>query len=222
MNKTKVLLKETLQGKTIGRTLINLEFSNITLSGRGIDLGAKSNNASYYRFVKIEEDTEIIYTDLNPKNDDVLEVNLEDKIPVPDDSQDFLILSNVLEHVYEYQNCISETYRVLKKTGRLIGAVPFLHQIHYDPDDFFRYTESSLKKMFIDNGFTKVEIIPLGFGPFSTAASLYGRLFRFRFLISAIYLLMIGIDVILNKFYKNNNSVKASNFPLRYFFICTK
>jgi len=148
MNKMKIIFMEILRGKSLGRVLQNIAFSHITVSGRGIDLGSKSNSSSYYRFLNVEKDTKIIFTDLYPKAKEVLELDLEKEFPIPDNSQDFLILSNVLEHLYDYEFCVRESYRVLKNSGRLIGSVPFLHQIHYDPDDYFRYTKSSLTKIF--------------------------------------------------------------------------
>ena len=113
----KEIISETFRGKRLGRVLQNINFENIKISGVGIDLGAKSNRASYYRYLKVSAGTKIKYTDLYPNSSDILRVDLEKHIPSKDDSQDFLILNNVLEHLFEYQVCANECYRILKKGG---------------------------------------------------------------------------------------------------------
>ena len=142
----RIIAREILAGKTIGRSLQNLAFSQVTLSGQGVDLGAKSHASSYYRFLKLAPGTRIVYTDLRPETPEVLAVDLEKPLPLADESQDFLILSNVLEHIYGFDACIRETARVLKKSGRLIGSAPFLYPIHNDPIDYFRYSKDTLRR----------------------------------------------------------------------------
>ncbi len=222
MDWIKILFKETLRGKTLGRSLQNIAFSEIHLSGKGLDLGAKSDSGSYYRFLRIDENTEITLADLQPETEDVLKVDLEDRIPVPDESQDFLILNNVLEHVYDYRTCISETFRVLKKSGKLIGTVPFLHQIHHDPDDHFRYTQSTLKRIFKEVGYNKIQIKSAGYGPCTTAVTFIAPLLRLKPVVFIAYLLSMAMDGFLNRVLPENFRVKAENFPLHYFFICEK
>lgn len=216
------IFKETLKGKSLERTLQNLALSSVTLSGCGIDLGCCSNKSSYYRFLKQEKGTSILFTDLYPASQGVLKVDLEKPFPVPAESQDFLLLNNVLEHLYHYQTCVEQCFRVLKKGGRLIGVVPFLHRIHPDPDDHFRYTDSTLKRLFTEAGFSSVKVQALGFGPFSTSAAQFAMLFRVKFLIALIYLFTIGIDRLLNKIFRKNQALQAHNYPLNYFFVCQK
>ena len=55
---------------------------------------------------------------------------------------------NTLEHIDNYQNFMINVSSSLKKGGRLEGCVPFLYPFHKDPDDFFRYTDTALKKIF--------------------------------------------------------------------------
>jgi len=222
INKSKIIFREILKGKTLSRTLQNIAFSQIQLSGKGIDLGSKTNNSSYYKFLIIEDKTEIIFTDLYPKTKDILKLNLEKTFPIADNSQDFLLLTNVLEHLYDYETCLSESYRILKKSGRLIGTSPFLHKIHCDPDDFFRYSQSSLKRMFKAAGFKDITIKPLGFGPFSVASTFTARFLKFKFLIYITHIIAIGLDKLAHKFFKNKEVAKYENYPLSYFFICKK
>lgn len=215
------IFKETLKGKNLTRILQNRSFQEIQLSGKGIDLGAKSNSASYYRFLQVGDTVDIQYTDLNPSSEDILQVDLEKHIPVEDDSQDFLILNNVLEHLFEYQSCVDECYRVLNSGGELIGVVPFLYKVHPDPDDFFRYTESSLQKIFKRAGFTEVAIAPLGFGPFSAGVTQFERIIRPRFLLAVSYVIAVSIDRFLSRYAARFPSVRADRYPLSYLFVCS-
>ena len=76
---------------------------------------------------------------------------------------DVVICSEVLEHIPNPHEVIKEMGRIMKNGGTCIGSVPFLHAIHYAPYDFYRYTPFALKNLFHDAGFSKIEIIPIGF-----------------------------------------------------------
>jgi len=74
-------------------------------------------------------------------------------LPLGDSSVDCVILTEVLEHIYEPRSVLAELRRVLKPGGRLLGTVPFAIQQHDEPYDFHRYTYFCLDKMFVDTGF---------------------------------------------------------------------
>ncbi len=217
----RTIISETLKGESLVRTLQNLSLSEIEIEGNVADLGSKSKNSSYYRFIKSKPNTNIIFTDFNPREEGILKIDLEGKFQIESFSKDFLLLNNVLEHLFNYQNCIDECFRILKKDGYLVGVVPFLYRVHLDPDDYFRYTESSLMKIFGNAGFSNILIKPLGFGPMSAGASQYAKVFKIKF-IAIIYIISISVDKILNKIFKNNKSIRSNNFPLSYLFICKK
>lgn len=216
------IVKEILRGKTLGRTLQNIAMSDVTLSGKVVDLGSKSDGSSYYRFVKKEEGVEIQYTDLNPESDTVMKLDLEKEFPIESNTKDVLLLNNVLEHLYDYNTCVKESFRVLKQGGTLHGVVPFLHQIHHDPDDYFRYTASSLKRILEDAGFSGVVVKPLGFGPVTAGYEQWAPLLRLKVLIVMGTVLSIGMDKLLHKVAGKSNAVKAEHFPLTYYFAGTK
>ena len=54
-----MLFSEMMKGKSLLRTLTNKWLSNLTIEGNGIDLGAKNEKSSYYRFIK--KSNRIIY-----------------------------------------------------------------------------------------------------------------------------------------------------------------
>lgn len=218
----KLLFFEMLKGKSLLRTLTNQWVSRLSLSGNGIDLGARNNKSSYFRFIKKEDNCQVLYCDLDPQSSDVIKINLEKKMPIESETKDFLLLMHVLEHLFDFQSCIDECHRILKPGKPLIGCVPFLYQIHLDPDDNFRYTASGLNKIFQKAGFSKIEIYPLGFGPFSAGASQYAGIFKVKFIVFSIIYFSTLIDRFLNRLISGHHRLKPENFPLAYGFIATK
>jgi ubiquinone/menaquinone biosynthesis C-methylase UbiE len=93
------------------------------------------------------------------KNPSVTPFNGED-IPFEDEKFDAFLCTEVLEHVEKYQKLTDEIYRVLKKNGKGILTIPWSARYHYMPWDYFRYTPSSLKKIF--ERFSSVDIKPRG------------------------------------------------------------
>jgi len=74
-------------------------------------------------------------------------------LPVDDMSVDCVVLTEVLEHIYDPREVLADLERVLKPGGRLLGTVPFAIQHHDEPFDFYRYTYYCLQRMFVDTGF---------------------------------------------------------------------
>ena len=170
---TKRLLKdiwlETLRGKTIDRILVNYVLRSIKVSGHILDLGSSDKIASYHRFINYQKPYDIQYTDLYKRTDrpDIITLDLERKFPLKDEQFDAITCFNVLEHIYDYQNLISEAHRILKDQGILLGSVPFLVNYHADPNDYWRYTWQALEKVFKDNHFQIEKFFSISFGPFT-------------------------------------------------------
>ena len=216
------LLQELRQGKSLGRTLMNLALQNITVSGQGIDLGAKSGDASYYRFLKVAPGTRIIFTDLYPTDPSVLRVDLERTLPIAGDSQDFLLLLNVLEHLFDFSTCLRECHRILRPGGRLIGAVPFLVAVHRDPDDHWRYTDSTLNRLLAAAGFHHNQITPLATGPLGASYTQLEQLLRPAPLRLFMATAAVSLDSWLARRFPGRRLTTPATFPLGYLFIATK
>lgn len=87
--------------------------------------------------------------------------NLEN-IPVADDSVDIVIMTQVLEHMSEPFQVVSEVARVLKKGGKSIITLPQEFFMHQEPYDFFRYTKHGIEYL-VDKAGLEVEFIePIG------------------------------------------------------------
>ena len=124
------------------------------------------------------------------------------------DEFDYIILSEVLEHVKYPHSAIDNLYASLKKQGTLILTVPFIFPIHDRPNDYFRYTKYGLEMML--SKFNKVKIDErLGWAEtFSVLASRFvregeGRPFFTTFLVIFSFVLF-PIFSILSKLYKSD------------------
>ena len=209
-------LKECLNGKSFSRVLQNKEFKNISINGKTIDLGAKNGKASYYRFFNLKY-SEIDYVDINPTESNILKLDLEKNLPISDKSYNSVLAINLFEHIFNIQNLIEEIYRILDDEGKLIGSTPFMKEYHSDPNDFYRYTQDFYKKMFEKVGFVNIELILVGQGLFHVVAENVGKLLKIKILRYLFWELCIGIDKLLNKFYKNNK-----NYYCSIIFLCEK
>lgn len=84
------------------------------------------------------------------------EVDIQDLKNYRDQTYDLVILDMILEHCENPFQAMREIHRILKPGGTLAAAVPFLLYIHPTPDDYWRFTESGIKKLC--ENFSEVEI----------------------------------------------------------------
>jgi SAM-dependent methyltransferase len=73
--------------------------------------------------------------------------------PLPSNSFDSALCNQVLEHVFNPDEFLSEIYRVLKPTGKMLLTVPFVWDEHEQPYDYARYSSFGLKSLLEKNGF---------------------------------------------------------------------
>lgn len=218
-----MLITETFHGKTLPRILMNQAVKKYTdrnpLQGKILDLGSKSGSMSYNRFINKFNDAEITYTDLHSASHSVKKIDLETKFDIKNDTYDAVLCFNTLEHIYNFKNVVVESRRVLKTGGIFIGSTPFLVSYHADPDDFFRYTHSAIEKIFAEEGFEKITMEKLGYGPFT--AGLYNLAAMMpKFLRPLAVLKLIFLDKILNSMTKNRHT--GEKYTLNYFFVFRK
>lgn len=93
-------------------------------------------------------------------------------IPVPDNSFDYILCTQVLEHLKYPHKAFSEFSRILKPGGLLFVTCPFVWPEHQKPYDYFRYTQFSLKFLATENNFSIEELNNVG-GKFITIAGMY-------------------------------------------------
>jgi SAM-dependent methyltransferase len=67
-------------------------------------------------------------------------------IPLPADSFDLLLCTEVLEHVADTYGAFRELARLLRPGGRVILTTPFLYPLHEEPYDFVRLTPYQIQE----------------------------------------------------------------------------
>ena len=167
-NNPLLVAKEVFAGNTLARSLFNEAMKSYSISGEVLDIGSKSIHNAYYKNMDISKDTNITFTDLN-EGQGVVTLDVEKKFPFEDNTFDCIISYNLFEHVFNYQNSTTEIQRVLKPGGKFIIAVPFLYHFHADPDDFYRFTDSAIKRIWELGGLKCESIEYIGEGFFSYA-----------------------------------------------------
>jgi len=159
------------------------------VTGRVLDVGSGSR-PRYRGFFK--KCTEYVKLDIEGVAD-VDVTGSAESIPLPDESFDSIVSTQVIGDVYDLRKAFSEFYRVLKPGGVLLLTEAFMDPHHDEPYDFWRFTAHSLRKLAEGADFT-VEVIEKRGGFHSVSAQL-----RLRYLIekhqiySAWYRRVFGI-----------------------------
>jgi len=145
--------------------------------------------------------------------------DLNDEIPLEMNSMETVLLSDVLEHIANFNNLMSEISRVLKSGGYLILGIPFLYRLHEEPFDFNRFTKYQLKKICEDNGLNVIKIEEWG-GPLSVILDIIGKnlpdeFFPKTFQKAAVWLINTKIG-------KKIDNRSKEKFPLGYCLVAKK
>jgi SAM-dependent methyltransferase len=75
-------------------------------------------------------------------------------IPVEDGRYDFVLFTQVMEHLPEPGVVLAELHRVLRPGGKLLYTGPLYFEEHLVPYDFYRYTQFGVRWLFEEAGFT--------------------------------------------------------------------
>lgn len=90
-------------------------------------------------------------------------------LPLAEGAFDFVVCTEVLEHVRDPVRVLEELRRVLRPGGGLLLTTPFIVELHEEPFDFYRYTPHALAAMASQTGL-EVERLEALTGWFSTVA----------------------------------------------------
>jgi SAM-dependent methyltransferase len=105
----------------------------------------------------------------NPKADESIQPG--DKLKVSDNEYDFVLSSQVLEHVQHVEQYMNECYRVLKPGGNLLLSTHGTWQYHASPYDYNRWTCMGLKYLLEKHGFEVTGAVPV-LGQFALTSQL--------------------------------------------------
>jgi SAM-dependent methyltransferase len=140
------------------------------LKGDILDIG--SGRAPYSKLVT---GAKVVTIDFSPKKGPMT-VGSTTELPFKDGSFDAVVCTEVLEHVSEPAAALAEIFRVLRPGARFYITVPMLGCLHYEPYDFYRYTNHGLKDLLTKAGFKITGLTPLG-GLFSFIGVRFGESF---------------------------------------------
>jgi SAM-dependent methyltransferase len=108
-------------------------------------------------------------------------------LPLPDNSVDSAMMTEVLEHCPDAGAVLKEVSRVLRPGGFIFLTVPFIWPMHDVPYDEFRYTAFSLRRLMVDAGFAQPQIEGTG-GANAMLAVILGLWVRRRPISSRVHL----------------------------------
>jgi len=202
---------------SILRVLQILEVRKLTIQGSVLDVGGRrgSNNVTNY----ILYQKNVIYLDKFSDDKRDLKIDLEKLNPIPDYQFDNVFLINVLEHIYNFNNCLNNCYSFLKKGGNFFGSTPFMFRIHPSPNDFFRFTEQSLRRTLQSAGFINIKISVLDGGIFICFYNFLSTITqKIPFINNILLFFFIFLDKIVFIFSKKNKEI----YPVGYFFSAQK
>lgn len=77
--------------------------------------------------------------------------------PFPDGEYDSMVLNQVFEHVFNPDDFLRETNRVIRTDGMLLLTVPFVWDEHEQPHDYARYSSFGIRALLEKHGFAIVE-----------------------------------------------------------------
>jgi len=120
---------------------------------------------------------------------------------------DGVICTEVLEHLRDPLVCLREVERVLRPAGYVYITAPMLWPLHYEPQDYFRFTGYGLRALTEECGLETVAVEPVG-GLFSfLSMRLCEKLFnlakklafflpkRYRYLWAAAWILPLAVPL---------------------------
>jgi len=138
--------------KSFFRALTYESIRGLVLKGKTIDIGGGSNS-SYHNLIQL--DGKIDSLNNNKDYEYTISGDLNDELSIESSSYDNFICLNTYEHVFDDDNAIEESFRILKEGGNFVISVPFIYRIHISSyKDYNRRTpfwwESKFKKMGLD------------------------------------------------------------------------
>ncbi len=192
--------------KSLNRSFQEIFAKNYKISGTIAEFGAyQGSSKNFINYMKKSRNIKIIFCDKAKRNSKLSQQeDLEKRISIRKNSCNSIILFNVLEHIYNSENALKEIHRCLKKGGKLIGSVPFIHRIHHAPEDYNRYTPQYLEKILKKNKYKDIKIFCHGFGPVTASyAMIFDAIKHIPLLRVFILLISLIIDLFLSIFSKN-------------------
>jgi SAM-dependent methyltransferase len=140
--------------------------------------------------------------------------DLTQPLPFADASFDTVVLSDVLEHIPDPENLLSEISRVLRPEGSVVIGVPFFYWLHEVPHDFNRYTRYQLERLIKRAGLQLVHLTEIGGSP-EVIADVVGKTLARRPRVAAAFV-AFARWVLKRGYVQRLSQQNRSQFPLAY------
>ena len=137
------------------------QFEKDFARGRIIDIGGKKDNRRGKWKPSMKEGVIWKYLNIDADTSPDFQVSAE-KTGLPAESFDSFIMCELLEHVRDPDAVLRESHRLLRPGGFGLITMPFLNQIHGDPNDFQRWTKEKLCSAIVDAKFEVLSANSMG------------------------------------------------------------
>jgi SAM-dependent methyltransferase len=140
----------------------NIQELSVKMTGKLLDYGCGSKPYKHMFTV-----TDYIGVDMiNPayeKQSDKIDYFIKDgEIPFADNYFDSVLCTEVLEHVFNIDEVLTEINRVLKPGGKFLITIPFIWEEHEMPYDFARYSSLGIEAILQKHKFVVQEHRKIG------------------------------------------------------------
>lgn len=142
--------------------------------------------------------------------------------PFDSESFDSVICNQVLEHVFEPKEFLSEINRILKPGGKFLITVPFAWDEHEQPYDFARYSSFGIVYLLEKNGFkilkqrksvSNIAVIFQLLSGYFYKISYRIKILKWLFMLVIIFPLNF-LGIIFGKIFPDNNDLYLDNIIL--------
>lgn len=208
----------------------------------GVILDYGCGNVPYKKmFKKCEKyiglDYDVTATSAGFKGDDGVIYYDGVNIPFEDNSMDNVLCFQVLEHVDDPIQSLTEIKRVLKPDGKLMLTLPAAYPIHMAPYDFRRFTSYGIERMLRQTGYSDIFMTGSTIGKYTLKRlkikTVPYRIHKLYIVVENLSYLMYYFihayverlfNVIRNIIGKEKHMYEKDTlvFPLDYFVICKK
>ena len=122
------------------------------ITGDVLDVGC----GSFDRYSELFSFKKYLKMDIDENNNPDI-IGSAANIPLPDNSVDSIVCTQVLGDIWDLKKVFSEFFRVLKPGGKVLATESLMAAMHDEPHDFWRFTNYSLERFFQEAGFRVLE-----------------------------------------------------------------
>ncbi|MBS4067184.1 MAG: methyltransferase domain-containing protein [Sulfurimonas sp.] len=145
---------------TLRRYYLDQKLSSFPFTGKVLDVGGNRKRRGTFRIPYADvERWDLVNIDPTVEPDYCCSA---EAIPVDTCSYDYVVLTEVLEHLEHPECVLKECFRVLKQDGTILVSMPFLFPVHADPYDYQRWTADKLYLTLRNCGFSNILVEPMG------------------------------------------------------------